>query len=248
MLPHYLAAPTLVTIGGVPHLADRLRLGDFALLLQAACDSVGRDIDDEPAPKFSDPDIEAWFDGEGLPLIFWCSLRRRWPDLGIDDAYDLAARLEEAERTILRWAAYRFGKRKSEGSGEGVDLALQKWGQVLRRFADEGNGLPPQVAEYTLDQADLLLAGEDPEARQEAAEESKALAEWKVAYDAANAERAAAGAAPAEVTLESLGYAVLPGQETPEETKADGDQHEEQSEDRGTKPKPRRPRRTRKAE
>lgn len=224
MLPHYLAAPTIVTLDGVPRLADRLRLGDFALLLQAASDASGRNFDDEETVRFDDPDVEAWMQGDGVPVVVWCSLRRRWPDLTLADAYDLTTRLTESEKLILRYSALRRGKLKEAAPGEGVDLALQKWGRVIRWFADNGKGLPPHVAEYTLDQADLLLAEHDPEAKREAAEHAEGWANLRAMYEAAIAKQAE-DAAPREVTLADLGYAVVPGQEQETPGEAKGDEH-----------------------
>jgi hypothetical protein len=228
LLPHYLAAPTLVSIGGVYRLADRLRLGDFALLMQAGSDALGRDPDAEEVLKFSDPEFGGWLEGDGLPLVLWCSLRRHWPDLAVDDAFDLATRITEAESLVLRWAAYRCAGRKPDTQGEGVDLALLKWGRVIRRFVDEGKGFPPQVAEYTVDQATLLLSDDDPEAKQEAIDQTRRFAEWEAEHLRIHGGNGAAPAVPAEVTLASLGYAIVPGQEaTHGENKGDGDDEHE---------------------
>lgn len=249
MLPHYLAAPTLITLGGVPHLADRLRLGDFALLLQAAADSLGRSIDDDPSPRFSDSDIGGWIDGDGLPLVVWMTLRRHWPELRLENAYDLAGRLSEDEVKVVTSAAYRFGKRKDDEPGESVDLALLKWGRFIRWFADNGKGLPPQLAEYTLDQVDLLVARDDPEAAREAAEKAEGWAAFKAMFDEA---QAAKNMKPPE-TIADLGYAILPGQEISGETNPDVIEHEVRAESgpeaAEAKPaRPRRARRNRKAE
>jgi hypothetical protein len=225
LLPHYLAAPTLISIGGVPHLADRLRLGDFALLLQAAEDGLARDPDDEPL-RFSDPDVLAWLFSDGLPLVFWCTLRRQSPGICLADAFALAAESSVDEQVAVTSAALRHGKRATPGSGSGeaVDIALQKWGRVLRRLASEGKGLPTEIAEYTVDQVGLMLAGEDPETYQENVEVVENTAKMMAAYAEILAQRAAAQ--PTEITLESLGYAVVPGQdqEIPEGSEH-GDEH-----------------------
>lgn len=223
MLPHYLAAPTLVSIGGVRHLADRLRLGDFALLLQEAATALGRAPDADDLPEFSDPDVSAWLAGDGLAMVFWCSLRRNWPGFSVDDAFRLVWGVidemglwsrkgaSDDEQSAIFSAAFRHGKHKEETGGDGVDIALLKWGRVIRHFAEEGKGLPPQVAEYTLDQADLLLARDDPEDKQDAIDQGRAWADWEAAHLRMHGAKGAA--VPAEVTLESLGYAVVPGQE-----------------------------------
>jgi hypothetical protein len=226
LLPHYLAAPTLVTIGGRRHLADRLRLGDFALLLQEAARALLYDADAGRLPEFADPDVGTWLASEGLPLVFWCSLHRRWPDLDLDAAFDLASRASDDEQAAVFSAAFRHGKKRpDEAAGDGVDIALLKWARVIRWFAENGKGLPHQVAEYTLDQCDLLLADHDPEARQESIEQGRLWAEWEAEHLRIHG---AVKPPPAEVTLADYGWAVVPGQEIEggtQEGEAAGDEH-----------------------
>ena len=212
MLAHYFASPTVVRIGPKLHLVDRLTLGDYAFLLQSAGDALGTDTARGEYPPLSDPDMLAWLVGPGMTHVFYCSLRRR-SELDADALFTLCEGASEDERTAVFSAAMRHLRKEEKDKGDGVDLALLAWGRVLRRFASEGKGLPTAVADYTVEQADLLLAAFDPEAAGETAHAAEMMAKMNAEFVEIQAMREAeAKAMPdeGEVTLAELGLKIVP--------------------------------------
>jgi hypothetical protein len=225
-LPCLLAAPTLIRSGGEIFLARPLALEDFAFLLRAAGDFLGRDADAGVEVEFFEPAVIDWmFDVEsGLPLLLWRALRRDRPELSIDDAEALAESLD----AVVIGAIYRAAMRRDLSSipteGEGRDIAVLSWGRIAYRYFEQGGVLPDALGRLTLDQMHAIASLDEDETTAKDREEWAAMqAEWERihgqsaqadAVELTDQQRAVLAAieGKGEVTLQDLGWELVDGE------------------------------------
>lgn len=203
MLSHLLASPTVVTLGGRPHLARPLTLGDFALLLRAAADALGRDEDGEDAPTFGESEVAGWMTGDGAYLMAWCSLRREWPGLSPAEAAGLVGSAAPEELGGLFSAALRRCRAGVPAEGSGVDPAKTDWAAMLWRLREVWGYGYDAAAAMTLDQVRALVR---KDGKAEGGKPGMSLDEANRLWEEAQAKRKAEGPR----TIEDYGYRIKP--------------------------------------
>lgn len=185
MLGCLLASPTVVVIAGEPRLVDRLRLGDFGLLLSEGALALGHDPDSRDTPEWADEEFYGWLTGEGVGLFLWCVLRRNWPGLTLADCERLGSQADTAEIATAYRAAMRRRKSAEETLGVKTDISHHRWGKTIRLL--RASHSYAAISELTLDQIDLDFTRPDDADAEADAEDSRLLDELQRQWEAAQA-------------------------------------------------------------
>lgn len=218
-----LAAPSVVRSGRDVYLVRPLRLKDFAFLLRACADDLGRDADGGDEPLFGDEATSDWLSGRGLPLLLWCALARDRPGLTIAEAETLTETLDAATVSAIYVAAMRRDSTGIPEAGQGKDIVNLGWSKVAYRYYDEKGILPDAIGEMTLDQMHMLQSrGDDGTTRIEREQWADLQRQYEEAKAKQDEEARLKIHDPVEVTLADLGFEIVPEQE---ETKSEGEDH-----------------------
>jgi len=206
-LGSHLAAATPVRTSAGWLVVARLRLSDYALLLTAAADALGHDDDGGHGVEFGADATIAWAFGDGLPMLLWLALRRDRPGMTIEDAEGLTLTADDA--VAVTRAAFRRAKQAAMRPGEGKDIAAADWGPTLFFFLKHHHTFPSAVGDLTLDQLHSLMSkGDDGSSKVLQSDMQTAWVEMMKANR--TADEAAKVSALVPVTLEDLGFRVVP--------------------------------------